>query len=196
MFVYTIADYHLYRSALGAKVGSAIDIDWQIILRLFVAYLKLIGSLILGVLVPALLGFVALSHYFQGFDREVSEHASEALASILLWIWLGILMLRLIFLFPDLAMGRVVKLRTAWRETWNLPVGVCIGLFAFYTISIGIPISVYEPFTDTGYQSRLWLLGRSIFDFIVYVLIIFTVSVLYRQWYSIPHDEAEKITPA
>jgi hypothetical protein len=145
-------------------------------------------------LVPALLGFVALSHYFQGFGREVSEHASEAFAWILLWIWLGILMLRLIFLFPDLAMGRVVKLRTAWRETWNLPVGVCIGLFAFYTISIGISLFVSESFTDTDYQSRLWLLGKNILEFVVYVLTIFMVSVLYRQWYSDPHEEAEKIT--
>jgi hypothetical protein len=194
MFVYIIADHHLYRLALGAKVESAIDIDWQILLRLVVAYLKFIGLFFLASLGIAIFGIAASRLYLQGFGREVYEHAAEALAFILIWIWLSILMIRLTFYLPDLAMGRVVKLRTAWRETWNLPVSFCIGLFVFYTLSIGVPIFVSEPFTDTGYQSRLWLLGRNIFYFLVYVLIIFMVSVLYRQWYSDPHEETEKIT--
>lgn len=191
MFVYIIADHHLYRLALGAKVESAIDIDWQIILRLVVAYLKILGLFFLASLIFVIFVIAASRLYFQGFGREVSDHASEALAFVFIWIWLAILMIRLIFYLPDLAMGRVVKLRTAWRETWSLPVSFCVGLFAFYTLSIGVPIFESDPFTDVGYQSRLWLLGRNIFYFLVYVLTIFMVSVLYQRWRAMHADPVE-----
>ena len=191
LFLCIIADYHLYRSALGAKAGSEIDIDWPILGRYSVAYLKTLGLFFLGLFGFLLLGIVAIGVYFEGFGRDVFEHALFGTYWTIALIWAAILFTRSTFYFPDIAMGRCVKLRTAWRETWNLPVSFCIGLFAFYMITLCLPISVYEPFTDTGYQSRLWLLGRSIFDFIVYVLIIFTVSVLYQQRRALQSDSVE-----
>ncbi len=189
--LYTVLDYHLYRSALGEKVGSAIEIDWPIFRRLFVAWLKLVGLFFLGVPGVVVVGFIAALIYLQGFDREVFDHAAEALNGTLLYIWFAILMMRLTFYFPDMAMGRVVKLRSAWRETWNLPVGLCMGLFAFYMIRWCLPTSLSQPFTDTDYQTRLWLLGKSIWEFAVYVLTIFMVSVLYQQWRTLHRAPVE-----
>lgn len=178
---YSIADIHLFRLSLGAKPASLLDMDWRILSRLIIAYLKM---LFLGAIGLLCAGLIASTIYFYGFDKDADEHALKALFWALFWIWSAALLLRLMFYFPDVIMNRNVKLRAAWRETWNLPIGFCIGAFAFYTLTIGIPLAVSHPFTDAGYQSRLWFFGRGLIEMIVYVVSIFTVSVLYRQWRS------------
>lgn len=179
---YAIVDINLFRLALGAKPASPFDMDWRILSRLLIAYLKVVGLFFLGMIGFVFAGLVAGAIYSYGFDKNTIEQASNALIWALIWIWITALIVRLTFYFPDIIMDRNVKLRAAWRETWNLPIGFCIGAFVFYTLTIGIPLAVSDPLTDVGYQSRLWLFGKGLMEAVVYVVSIFTVSVLYRQW--------------